>query len=134
MILFYLIASALAEPQFEKLKAGEQASFDGRLLNDEAIATMISQCEFDVSECEIKNDLECSIKIADKQYELDVLQAKYDSLEYRHTNLMEIKEEELKVLRAQSKPQRAMWAFFGGFAIGTGASVATVYALNKTME
>lgn len=129
MILFYLMAFAFAEPQYEKLKAGEVASFDGRLLNDEAIATMISQCEFNVDQCEIKNDLQCSLAVADKQYELDVLKAKYDSLEYKHTNLMEIKEEELKVLRAHSNPRRTMWSFFGGFILGTSASVAMVYAL-----
>ena len=134
MILFYLMAFAFAEPQYEKLKAGEVASFDGRLLNDEAIATMISQCEFNVDQCEIKNDLQCSLTVADKQYELDVLKAKYDSLEYKHTNLMEIKEEELKVLRAHSNPRRTMWVFFGGFAIGTTASIATVYSLDKILE
>ena len=129
MILFYLMAFAFAEPQYEKLKAGEVASFDGRLLNDEAIATMISQCEFNVDQCEIKNDLQCSLTVADKQYELDVLKAKYDSLEYKHTNLMEIKEEEIKVLRAHSNPSRTMWAFLGGFIIGTTASILTYHSV-----
>jgi len=133
MILF-LMSLAYGEAQYEKLKTGDTASFDGRLFNDEAVATMISQCEFNVNQCQIQNDLECTVKVADKQYEYDILKAQYDALDYKHENLMEIKEEELKVLRAQSKPQRSMWAFFGGFVIGTGTSVATVYAINQVME
>lgn len=133
MILF-LLSQAIAEPQFEKLQKGQTASFEGRLLNDEALAKMIAQCEFNVNQCEIQNDLQCTIKVADKQYEYDVLDARYTALDYKYTNMMEIKDEELKVLRAQSKPQRSMWAFFGGFMIGTAASITTYYAVNQIQE
>jgi len=133
-MILILMSLAFAEPRFEKLEEGEQASFSGRLLNNEALATMVSQCEFNVEQCEIQNDLQCTLMVADKQYEYDILEAKYTALDYKHTNLMAIKEEELNVLRAQSKPQRSMWAFFGGFVIGTAASLATYYAVNQIQE
>ena len=133
-MIFLLGSLAFAEPQYVKMKEGDTALFDGRLLNDEAIATMLSQCEFNVDQCEIQNDLNCSIKVADKQYEYDILDAKYTALDYKYKNMMAIKDEELKVLRAQSRPQRSMWAFFGGFVIGTAASLTTYYAVNQIQE
>lgn len=133
-MILILMSLAFAEPRFEKLEAGEEASFSGRLLNTEALATMISQCEFNVEQCEIQNDLQCTLRVADKQYEYDILDAKYTALDYKYKNLMAIKDEELKVLRAQSRPQRSMWAFFGGFVIGTAASLTTYYAVNQIQE
>lgn len=133
-MIFLLTSLAFAQPEYVKMKEGDVAQFDGRLLNDEALATMIAKCEFNVDQCEIQSDLECSLKIADKQYEYDVLNAKFKSLQTKHDGLMEIKDEEIKILRKQSKPQISMWAFFGGFALGTGASLATYYAVNKISE
>ena len=133
-MIFLLGSLAFAEPQYVKMKEGDTALFDGRLLNDEAIATMLSQCEFNVDQCEIQNDLNCSIKVADKQYEYDVLRAEHDALEIKHKDLIEIKDEEIEILRRQSKPQMSMWAFFGGFIVGTGSSLATYYAVNKISE
>jgi len=133
-MILILMSLAFAEPRFEKLEAGEEASFSGRLLNTEALATMISQCEFNVEQCEIQNDLQCTLRVADKQYEYDILDAKYTALDYKYKNMMAIKDEELKVLRAQSRPQRSMWAFFGGFVIGTAASLTTYYAVNQIQE
>jgi len=133
-MILILMSLAIAEPRFEKLEAGEEASFSGRLLNTEALATMISQCEFNVEQCEIQNDLQCTLRVADKQYEYDILDAKYTALDYKYKNMMAIKDEELKVLRAQSRPQRSMWAFFGGFVIGTAASLTTYYAVNQIQE
>jgi len=130
-MIFLLSSLAFAEPEYVKMKEGDVAKFDGRLLNNEALATMIAKCEFNVNQCEIQSDLQCSLKIADKQYEYDVLNAKYNSLQTKHDGLMEIKEEEVKILRGQSKPQISMWAFFGGFVLGTGTSLATYYAVRN---
>ena len=132
-MIFLLTSLAFAQPEYVKMKEGDVAQFDGRLLNDEALATMIAKCEFNVDQCEIQSDLECSLKIADKQYEYDVLNAKFKSLQTNHDGLIEIKDEEIKILRKQSKPQISMWAFFGGFALGTGTSLATYYAV-KNMQ
>jgi len=133
-MIFLLSSLAFAKPEYVIMKEGDVAQFDGRLLNDEALATMIANCELTVDQCEIQNDLECSIKIADKQYEYDVLKGKFEALETKHEALMEIKEEEIKILRRQTKPQLTMWVFFGGFALGTGASLATYYAVDKISE
>lgn len=133
-MIFLLSSLAFAQPKYVIMKEGDKAKFDGRLLNDEAMATMIAKCEFNVDQCEIQNDLNCSIKLADKQYKYDVLKAEHDALEIKHRDLLEIKDEEIKVLRSQSKPQISMWAFFGGFVLGTGTSLATYYAVNKISE
>ena len=88
-MIFLLSSLAFAQPEYIKMKKGDVAQFDGRLLNEEALATMIAKCEFNVDQCEIQSDLECSLKIADKQYEYDVLNAKFKSLQTKHDDLMD---------------------------------------------
>jgi hypothetical protein len=130
--MIFLLSLAFAEPQYQKLNAGEVASFDGRLLNDEAIATMISQCEFNVEQCDIQNDLQCNMDKAKMKYDFDILNANYKSLEYKHETLMKLKDEEIEILQKHSNVNRTFWVFVGGFTLGTGASLVTYYTVRNT--
>ena len=133
MILF-LISTALAEPLMVHLDAGEPAPFDGRLMNDEAVANIIAGREMSVEQCEIQKELVLSLTKAEMQLEIDYLKAELETEKEKSIALLDIRDKEIESLRKEIRPNKTMWAFFGGFAIGTGASVATVYALNKTME
>ena len=63
-----LLASiAYGEAQFTNLKVGEPAPFNGRLLNDEALATLVVNQESIEEACQIEVD-----------YELDKAQAKWN--------------------------------------------------------
>jgi len=130
-MILLLFSIATAEPLMSFLKQGDPAPFDGRILNDEAIATILAEKEFSVEQCEIQQSLDYSLKLTEKQLKIDYLEAEKATLINRQESLLKIRDEEIKVLRYQSKPQRAMWAFFGGFAIGTSASLATYYAVRS---
>lgn len=133
MILF-LLSLANAEPLMMRVERGQAAPFDGRLFNDEAVASILADSESVTQQCEIRKDLEWKTQIAELQYKYDTLEAEHDALKYKHHTIVEIKDEEIEVLRKQGSTKRSTWMFLGGFALGTGASLATYHAATKIGE
>ena len=133
MILF-LLSLANAEPLMMRVERGQAAPFDGRLFNDEAVASILADSESVTQQCEIRKDLEWKTQIAELQYKYDTLEAEHDALKYKHDTIVEIKDEEIEVLRKQGSTKRSTWMFLGGFALGTGASLATYHAATKIGE
>ena len=125
---------AYAEPLMMRVERGQTAPFDGRLFNDEAVATILADSEAVTQQCEIRKDLEWKVQMADLQYKHDVLAAEYESLNYKHEQMLKIRDEEIDVLRKQGSTKRSTWMFLGGFALGTGASLATYHAATKIGE
>lgn len=120
---------AFAEPLMTPLEEGELAPFAGRLLNDEAITSIITMKEFAEEQCSIQESLDFSLKITEKQLEIDYLQAEKETLQKKHELLMQIKDNEIEILREHINPKRQMWVFFGGFLVGTTSSLLTYYAV-----
>ena len=133
MILF-LLSLANAEPLMMRVERGQTAPFDGRLFNDEAVASILADSEAVTQQCEIRKDLEWKVQMSDLQYKHDALAAEYESLVYKHEQIREIRDEEIEVLRKQGSTKRSTWMFLGGFALGTGASLATYHAATKIGE
>ena len=119
MILF-LLSLAQAEPLMMRMEKGQTTPFDGRLFNDEAVATILADSEAVMQQCEIRKDLEWKVQVAE--------------LQYKHDKMMEIRDEEIEVLRRQGSTKRSTWMFLAGFGFGTGASLATYYSVNKIVE
>ena len=133
MILF-LLSLASAEPLMMRVEKGQTAPFDGRLFNDEAVASILADSETVIPQCEIRKDLEWKTQMAELQYKYDILEAEHEALKYKHNNIVAIRDEEIEVLRKQASPNRTLWMFMGGFAVGTGASLATYHAATKIGE
>ena len=133
MILF-LLSLANAEPLMMRVERGQAAPFDGRLFNDEAVASILADSESVTQQCEIRKDLEWKTQMAEVQYKYDILEAEHDALKYKHNNIVAIRDEEIEVLRKQGSTKRSTWMFLGGFALGTGASLATYHAATKIGE
>lgn len=133
MILF-LISMVMAQPSMVSLEEGEEAPFSGRLLNDEAIASILANKEFSDGQCALEQSIEYSFKLAEKDLKIDYLEAEKQTLINRHDSLMEIRNNEIESLRKHVNPQRATFMFLGGFALGTTASLVTYYSVNKIVE
>ena len=133
MILF-LLSLANAEPLMMRVERGQAAPFDGRLFNDEAVASILADSESVTQQCEIRKDLEWKTQMAELQYKYDILEAEHDALKYKHNNIVAIRDEEIEPLRKQGSTKRSTWMFLGGFALGTGASLATYHAATKIGE
>jgi len=133
-VILFLLSMAYAEPLMMRVERGQTAPFDGRLFNDEAVATILADSEAVTQQCEIRKDLEWKVQMADLQYKHDVLAAEHESLNYKHEQMLKIRDEEIDVLRKQGSTKRSTWMFLGGFALGTGASLATYHAATKIGE
>jgi len=42
-----------------------------------------------------------------------------------------LRDKEIESLRKELRPNKTMWAFFGGFVLATGTSLGTYYAVRK---
>ena len=130
-MLLLLLSAALAEPLMVHLKEGDVAPFDGRLMNDEAVANIIAGREMSVQQCEIQKELAISLTKADLQLEIDYLNAELETETEKNTTLLELRDQEISSLRKEIKPNKTMWAFFGGFLLATGTSLGTYYAVRE---
>jgi len=131
MIWLLLSSIAFAEPLMTPLVEGEPAPFSGRLFNDEAVASIIVMKEFSKEQCSINAALDFSLQIADKQLQIDYLEIEKEALQTKYDAMVDIKNEEIEALRRYSSTKRQSWVFFGGFVLGTSASLLTYYAANK---
>jgi len=130
-MIWLLTAITFAEPLMTPLSQGESAPFDGRLFNDEAVVSILTMKEFAEEQCTINAALDFSLQLAEKQHQIDYLEIEKQALQAKYDAMVEIKDEELKVLRRNSNTKRQSWVFFGGFVLGTSASLLTYYAANK---
>ena len=130
MILF-LLSTALAEPLMVHLEEGEAAPFNGRLMNDEAVANIIAGREMSVEQCEIQKSLAVATTKAELQLEIDYLKAELETETQKNATLLELRDQEISSLRKEIKPNKTMWAFFGGFLLATGTSLGTYYAVRE---
>jgi len=130
-MLLFLLSIALAEPLMVHLEEGETAPFDGRLMNDEAVANIIVGREMSVEQCEIQKELALSLTKADLQLQIDYLNAELDTEISKNETLLELRDQEISSLRKEIKPNKTMWAFFGGFLLATGTSLGTYYAVRE---
>ena len=130
-MIWLLTTLAFAEPLMTRLVEGEPAPFDGRLLNDEAVVSIITMKEFAEEQCTLNDTLDFSLQLAEKQRQIDYLEIEKEALQTKYDAMIKIKDEEIHTLRKYSSTKRSSWVFFGGFILGTSASLATYYAANK---
>ena len=130
-MFLFLLSTALAEPVAVRLEEGDEAPFAGRLMNDEAVANIIAGREMSVQQCEIQKELAISLTKAELQLEIDYLKAELETETEKNTTLLELRDQEIEVLRKEIKPNKTMWAFFGGFLLASGTSLGTYYAVRE---
>ena len=133
MLLLCSPYEAHAEEQMAVLVEGEEAPFDGTLFNTEASARILSELKFSKQECDIKVTKAVELQAAQYDLKIDRLQASYDSLQFKHTELMKIKDNQISFFEKEFlKPRISGNAWF---AIGVGSgvllTVASGYALNQ---
>ena len=120
-----LLASiAYGEAQFTNLKVGEPAPFNGRLLNDEALATLVVNQESIEEACSIEIDYELDKAKAKWNYDFELMKISLEGKLERSEARVEAQQQELDYLRATVKPNRTFLWVSTGFVIGTATSVA----------
>ena len=128
MILMLLASIAYGEAQFTNLKLGEPAPFNGRLLNDEALATLVVNQESIEEACSIEIDYELDKAKAKWNYDFQIMKIGLEGKLERADARIETQQQELDYLRAHVKPNRTFLWISTGFLVGTGTSLA-IYSI-----
>ena len=130
--MFLLMACPVAHaevPKFTTLKKGEEAPFEGRLFNDEALAIIIVDKKFENKECELRVDYEVDLSKSEEKYKYDILYAKCEADDIRLNELINIKEDENAYLRKQLKPPKSSWWLAGGFVTGVATAIGIMHVV-----
>ncbi len=124
-----LLASlAYGEPQFTNIKLGEPAPFNGRLLNDEALATLVVNQDSIEEACAIEIDYELEKARAKWNYDFEIMKISLEGKLERSEARLQAQQEEIDYLRAVIKPNRTFLWVSTGFLVGTGTSLA-IYSI-----
>ena len=130
--MILLLASPMAhaeEPTFKTLKKGEAAPFDGRLLNNAAIAKFIVEDRTKIEQCNIQVEYEVGKANTKSKYKHDLLTAKCEADDQRLQDMIAIRDDEIKFLRKSYEPPKNHWWLAVGFVVGASASVGIMYAV-----
>ena len=119
-------------PKVSTLKKGDTAPFDGTLFSTDAAASLLVDLENRQKQCDIQKSRELSLLRSELQLKIDLKQSAFDALQYKHTNILSIKEDQIKFLQGQLKPtpwyeSGEFWfamGIVGGILITVGAGYA----------
>jgi len=129
MLGFLLMSLAFAEPQFTQLKEGEQAPFDGRLLNDEAIVKLAVEDKFKVQQCDLQIDYEKQKLEALHKFEIKKVKIELNAQNQILENKVALRDDRIKELEKLSKPIKPVYYVAAGFLVGAGSTIGILYAV-----
>lgn len=125
------------EPMFTHLEQGETAPFAGTLFNPPATAELIIAHQYSLTECDLLVEYEVAKARSEMQLQLSTLQISHDSLNEKHTLLMDIKNDEINTYREMSLKQpnkNNHWWLAGGAVAGIGLSLGVFYAAANIVQ
>ena len=125
------------EPMFTYLEQGNTAPFAGTLFNAPATAQLITSHQYSLTECDLLVEYEVTKARSEMQLQLSTLQISYDSLNEKHTLLMDIKNNEINTYREMSLKQpnkNNHWWLAGGTIAGIGLSLGVFYAATNIVQ
>ena len=129
MILMLLASLAYGEAQFTNLKVGEPAPFNGRLLNDEALASLIVNQDSIEEACSIEIDYELDKAKAKWNYDYQIMEISLNGKLERANAVIESQSQQIDYLRGEHKPARTFLWISTGFAIGTLTSLGIYHSV-----
>ena len=129
--LFFLLSSAVAEPQFTKLSEGETAPWAGRLFNDEAVVKFIVEDRLKVDQCEIQTSYSLEILRAelDLKHKKELININTDMSILEQKVLL--RNDRITELESLKTPPNQFWYTTAGFLVGSAATIAITYSVNQ---
>jgi 2-phosphoglycerate kinase len=135
-LLLMLIKPVNAQ-DFQTMQQGDVAPFNGALLTPDAVATIISTHQAEVSLCEENNKHDIEKLIINKDTEISKLQFELKICQENKEEIISIKDKELdkayELLKKQNKNMTPLWLGIG-FASGFATSLATIYIYEQANQ
>ena len=128
MFLLSLMSLSLAsDPDFTNIEAGEVAPFSGKLLTNEALAEIISDHEASIMQCDLDKEFELQKQRDELDLRYSLHKVECEATIEMYQGMIDFRDQEIKKQIRRDWIQRA--AFFGGFALGVGSTIAIVKAV-----
>ena len=128
MFLLSLMSLSLAsDPDFTNIEKGEPAPFAGKLLTNEALAEIISNHESDIMQSDLDKEFELQKQRDELDLRFNLQKTECDANILMYQGMIDVRDQEIKKQARRDWIQRA--AFFGGFALGVGSTIAIVKAV-----
>jgi len=133
-LLLMLLSKPAYGQDFQTMKQGEVAPFNGALVTPDGVATIISKHEEDVSICEenSKHEIE-KLKIF-KDAQISKLDFEFKTCQETNKSIIETKDKELdrayEIIKKQNKNMVPLWLGIG-FATGLATSFGTYYVYDS---
>ena len=127
--------STASDPVMTTLRLGDPAPFPGTLFSVPAVARLLADLEFTQEKCDIQVSARIRLTEANMQLQIDTERARFTALEYRHTEIMRVRDDQIQFLTKQHRPES--WYESGEFWFGLGSvvgviiTVAAGYALGQ---
>ena len=116
------------------LHEGEIAPFDGTLLNVPAAARILTDLRLREEECRVETNRRLGILEANMQLRIDTETARREALQYRHDQLVSIKNEQINFLtenmRSPSWYQTGEFWYTLGVISGIAITIISAYILS----
>ena len=124
-----------AEEKVVTIVQGAPAPFTGTLFNTAAAARLMIDLEFTQETCKVETDRQLGLLRSELQLKIDLCTARTEALQLRHTEILQIKNDQIAFLEGQLKPQPWYQSTEFGIAIGVVLGVAITvgagYALGQ---
>ena len=115
------------------LHVGDVAPMDGTFFSVEAAARMLTNLEFTEQTCNLRMNEQLRLQEARLRLDIDTEHARFTGLEYRHNEMIRVRDEQITFLTNQIRPRQwyessEFW-FGAGTFIGVAVTVAAGFAL-----
>ena len=114
----YAYADEPGNKSIVTLQKDECAPFTGTLFSTAAAAELLVDLETHKTQCDLQKDQALSFLGAELQLKIDLKQAAFDALKYKHDNTLVIKNDQIAFLQKQVKP--SAWYESGEFWFAMG--------------
>lgn len=125
-----LIASLAFAEDFKNLEQGQPAPFTGTLLKPEAMATIFTTHDAQITQCKADNEHEMQKQEIKCELDIQKIQYDFDSYKMVSESIVAEKDKELDkaydLLKKQTKNQTPMWIGVG-FVGGLATSIGMIY-------
>jgi len=116
------------------MRAGEPAPFAGTLFSTAAAARLLADMELRSESCEVETSRRLRILEADMQLRVDTEIARREALQYRHDQMIEVRDGQIEFLSARLRSPEwhesgEFWFAMGAIA-GIAVTVVSAYTLS----
>jgi hypothetical protein len=116
------------------LHLGDTAPMDGTFFSIEAAERILTNLEFSDETCTLRMNEQLRLQEARLRLEIDTEHARFVGLEYRHNEMIRVRDEQITFLTNQIRPRQwyeTVEFWFGmGSLVGVVVTVAAGYALS----